>query len=155
MNHWSDGLRAALAHLQMLPFAVLSAVALPLLALSAYRRIYPAAPLYWAAVAPFVLALLLLLPSSDWALAAVFAVDVAIVLVAVYDLWSLPAVASFTCERQTTRIASLQKGHRVTLVIANQSSRRRRLWVRDDAPQEFETKPGEFALRIEPRSRLD
>jgi uncharacterized protein (DUF58 family) len=80
-------------------------------------------------------------------------IDGAILFVALGDLYTLPGRKSFAIERETTRVVSLQKNHRVTLHVNNLSPRPRTGWIRDDIPQEFEPEPKEFVLRLGPRSR--
>jgi uncharacterized protein (DUF58 family) len=123
----------------------------PLLALAWWKRIYPHTPLAIALAIPCVLSLALLADSRLLPLIAV--VDVVIPLVALVDLFTLPRKKTLALERETTRVVSLKKNHRVTLHITNVSFRPRTVWVRDDIPQQFEPQPREFVLRLGPRSR--
>lgn len=126
-------------------------LAAPLLALAWWRRIYPHTPLLVALLVPAVLSLALLVDAR--LLPAIALIDVLIPAVALFDLFTLPRQRSFTIERETTRVVSLRKNHRVTLHVSNLSSRSRTAWIRDDIPQEFEPQPKEFVLRLGPRSR--
>jgi uncharacterized protein (DUF58 family) len=130
---------------------LIALLAAPLLALAWWKRIYPHTPLVVALGLPCVLALALL---ADARLLPIIAlIDAAILIVACGDLLTLPGKKSFNIERETTRVVSLRKNHRVTLHISNLSQRPRTGWIRDDIPQEFEPEPKEFVLRLGPRSR--
>ena len=124
----------------------------PLLALAWWKRIFPHTPLVVLLAVPAVLALFLLAQPSLLVLIAL--ADAAIFLVALGDLFTLPRKKSFAIERETTRVVSVQKTHRVTLHISNFSSRSRTGWIRDDVPQEFTATPKEFVLRLAARSRV-
>jgi len=130
---------------------IILVLAAPLLILAVWKRIHPHTPLLVALGVPCVLSLALLADGRLLAVMAIF--DAAIVLVALVDLLTLPRRKSFAIEREHTKIASLQKNHRITLHISNLSSRGRTAWIRDDIPQEFEPTPKEFVLRLGPRSR--
>jgi len=123
----------------------------PLIVLAVWKRIYPHTPLVVAMCVPCVLSLALLADSR--LLPVIVIIDLIVPLVALADLLTLPRKKSFAIEREHTKIASLQKNHRITLHISNLSSRPRTAWVRDDIPQEFEPTPKEFVLRLGPRSR--
>jgi uncharacterized protein (DUF58 family) len=99
-----------------------------------------------------VLSLALLISPGLLPLIAV--IDCLIPVVAIADLFTLPRKRSFSIERETTRVASLRKNHRVTLQISNLSYQSRTGWIRDDVPQEFEPDPKEFVLRLAARSRV-
>lgn len=135
--------------LQVLILTLISLLA-ALIAL-ARRRIYPNPPALLLAAAP-VLASLALLATTD-ALTAVLAVDALVVGVALLDLWSLPAPDAFTAERETPRVASLDRMHPVTLTLINTRRRAFRIWVRDDVPVELPAEPQEFSLQLAARTR--
>ncbi len=124
----------------------------PLLALAWWKRIFPHTPLVVLLAVPAALALFLLAAPSLLVLIAL--ADATIFLVAVGDLLTLPRKRSFAMERETTRVVSVQKTHRVTLHISNFSRRPRTGWIRDDIPQEFTATPKEFVLRLAGRSRV-
>ena len=124
----------------------------PLLALAWWKRIYPHTPLVILLAIPAALALFLLAQPSLLPLIAI--VDAAILLTAVGDLWTLPRKKAFSVERETARVVSVQKTHRVTLHVSNLSYRATTGWIRDDIPQEFTATPKEFVLRLAPRSRV-
>jgi len=152
MNDWLMGLLRdygpALVRVAGLLILLLLA---PLLALAWWKRIYPHTPLLVALALPCVLSFALL---ADARLLPIIAIiDGAILLVALGDLFTLPGRRSFAIERETTRVVSLRKNHRITLHVSNLSQRPRTGWIRDDIPQEFEPEPKEFVLRLGPRSR--
>jgi uncharacterized protein (DUF58 family) len=123
----------------------------PLVALASWKKIYPHTPLLVALAVPCLLTLALLVaPQLLW---VILAIDLFVLVVAAADLFSLPGKKSFELNRETTRVASLQKNHRVTLHVTNLSRRTRTAWIRDDIPEEFEPTPKEFVLRLGPRSR--
>ena len=76
-----------------------------------------------------------------------------LVLLATWDLMSLPGPSTFAVERSCQKIASLRKIHRVSLTITNRGRHDFLVWVRDDRPQEFRANPDEFMLRLPARSR--
>jgi uncharacterized protein (DUF58 family) len=125
--------------------------ALPLLALAWWKRIYPHTPLVVLLGIPCILSLALLLQPGLLPLIGI--IDVAIPVVAIVDLLTLPRRRSFAVERETTRVVSVQKSHQVTLHVSNLSQRSIATWIRDDIPQEFEPSPAEFMLRLAPFSR--
>lgn len=129
----------------------LAAVALPLAALAWGWRVYPRPRLVWLALLPAAIALgVLAAPQAVWAVAAI---DAILGLLALGDLLTLPRRDALATERHAGRIASLGKGHPVTLGLANQSRRGFTLWIRDGAPHELGPEPAEFCLRLASRSR--
>lgn len=125
--------------------------ALPLLILAWWKRIYPHTPLVILLAVPSLLALALLLQPGLLPLIGI--IDVAIPIVALIDLLTIPRRRAFTVERETTRVVSVQKNHPVTLHVSNVSPRSIATWIRDDIPQEFEPTPAEFMIRLAPQSR--
>jgi uncharacterized protein (DUF58 family) len=123
-----------------------------LIGLAAWKRIYPHTVLIVALAAPAAMSFGLLIAPDLLPLVAIL--DLTIVGVASFDLFTLPRKKSFSVDREElTRIASLGQKHRITLHVSNLSGRSRTAWIRDDIPQEFESTPKEFVLRLGPRSR--
>jgi uncharacterized protein (DUF58 family) len=83
----------------------------------------------------------------------VLVVDLAVLIVVVADLVTIPSVKTFAIERQALRIASLQKPHRVEISVLNRSDMDHVAWLRDGFPAAFTANPPEFALALRPRSR--
>ena len=121
-------------------------LAIPLLALAVWKRIFPHLPLLAALLAPLLLSFLVL--ARDDAILLVLLVDVVIVIIGAIDLLSLPRQKAFTVQRDLLQVASLDKAHAVTLTIANQTRRGWRIWVRDDLPAEFSAVPDQFHLEL-------
>jgi len=144
LREWSP----LLARLAGLLIVVLIA---PLVGLAAWKKIYPHTPLVVALAVPSLLTIALLFEPR--LLIPVLLMDAAVFAVSLTDLFTLPGRKAFQVEREMTRVASLQKNHRVTLHVSNLSWRSRTAWIRDDIPQEFEPTPKEFVVRLGSRSR--
>lgn len=129
----------------------LAAVALPLAALAWGLRVYPRARFVYAAIVPALVAGTIL--ASSEMLWLVVAIDVALVLLVLGDLLTLPRRKSLSVERHAGRIASLRKHHPVSLLVLNHSRRKLTAQLRDGVPHELNPQPGEFDLHLEPRSR--
>jgi len=135
---------------QQMPLLIL-AYALPFILLAWWKRIYPHTPML-AVLALASLLTFLLLANSEWMI-LVLLIDAILAVIAAIDLFSLPSRKAFATERETLRVASLKKNHRVMLTITNNSRFSRSVRLRDDVPQEFEAHPPEFTLHLGPRSR--
>src|ERR1043165_4495307 len=114
MNDWLHGalrdVGPVLVRYAGLLIVLLSA---PLLVMAWWKRIYPHTTLVVLLGLPCVLSLALLVQPGLLPLIAV--IDVAIPLVALVDLATLPRKKAFAIERETTRVVSVQKNHPVTL----------------------------------------
>ncbi len=137
--------------LRAVPWLVLTLFATPLMILAWWKRIYPAVPLAILLCVPCVLTFALLFWSDLFLLVAM--ADLLVLLVAMLDVWSLPAASTFSVERQMMKIASLGMPHRVNLLLTNHSTRLYLADLRDDVPEEFEYSPEDFSVRLGPRSR--
>jgi uncharacterized protein (DUF58 family) len=152
MNDWLLGLFRDYGPLLVRSAGLLIALlAGSFVALAWFKRIYPHSPLFIALALPCVVALALLLDPRLAPLIVI--IDSAIFLVALGDLLTLPGQSAFAIDRETTRVVSLRKSHRVTLHVSHLSQRARTAWIRDDIPHEFDPVPKEFVLRLGPRSR--
>lgn len=129
----------------------LGLVAASFVVLAAWKRIYPYSSLLILAAVPCILAAGLF----GWPSLAVLVLiaDIVVGLVMLVDLGSLPRQRDFTVRRELSRVASIQKSHRVTLTLSNQSSRRYLVWLRDDVPADFTAKPEQAAIAMAPQSR--
>lgn len=138
-------------NLSSLPLLLFVLFAAPLLI---YARFWSVYPTRWAA-ALFALPMLTSIGVFFFrdALTYVLVIDLAIIVLLKLDLRTLPQAKRLTAERETLRIASLKKKHRVTLLVENQGKRRLKLAIRDDLPQEFAAAPEEFQIELDPRSR--
>ncbi|MFI4875575.1 MAG: DUF58 domain-containing protein [Blastopirellula sp. JB062] len=133
------------------PLLMFAAFAAPLLILARFGRIYPTRWLALLLAAPMLISIGVLY--SPFILLIALGADLLIVLVGLVDLVTLPRANRLGAERETLRIASLQKKHRVALLIENRSAMRLAMAVRDDLPQQFSALPEEFRLDLDPRSR--
>ncbi len=133
------------------PWLVLVLFFAPLIGLAAWKRTFPHVPLAIVLAAPVALTLCIpFFPDIVW---FVLCVDAAILGVTAFDLITMPGRKSFSAERDVMRIASIRQNHRVTLTVTNHSNRTYQVWVKDDVPHEFTASPGEFMIRMPPRSR--
>ena len=137
--------------LRSLPWLTLLGYSIPFVILASWKRIYPHTPLVILLTVPCVLALAVLLWPDLFLVVAM--ADMAILLVAISDFWSLPSRGTFAAERSANRVASIGVFDRVDLVVTNNSARAFNLEVQDGAPQEFERRPTTFSIHLEPRSR--
>lgn len=133
------------------PLLMFVAFAFPLLIFARFGKIYPTR---WMAVlfaAPLLASIGVLF--SPFVLLIALAIDMAILLVGLADLLTLPRAKMFAAERETLGIASLQKKHRVMLLVENRSALGVSVAIRDDVPQQFVAQPEEFQTELGPRSR--
>lgn len=151
MNDYLQAADRGITWLSTLPWLILAGFAIPLLWL-ARQRIHPHRSLLIIGLIPCALTLSVLIQPDMFML--VLVADVAIVLVAVFDLVTIPKRKHFSVEREAVRIASLKKGHPVSLVVNNYSHLTRQLEVRDDLPPEFVATPAEFTVRLLGHSRV-
>ncbi len=135
----------------MIPFLVLTALAVMLAGLGWAWQIYPRRMLVLWAMFPAVMSIGLILGPAfiPWLLGF----DLLLLAALTLDLATLPARKWFDCERQMGRIASLQKPHPVQLTVSNRSRQPIAVWVRDDVPDECDATPEQLALRLPPQSR--
>jgi uncharacterized protein (DUF58 family) len=114
-------------------------------------RITPRRPMLWLALAPTLSTFLLI--GGQVLLPAVIAIDVLVFVLAAIDFFTLPPQKSLSARRDTLRIASLQKSHKVTLTINNASRGALNLTIRDGVPHELKPLPAEFDIVLAGRSR--
>jgi uncharacterized protein (DUF58 family) len=133
------------------PAVLLLCGALPLALVGGLIRVFPSPRLLLVFAAPCLLSLLLLFWPS--AFGVLVALDLAVLIVTVADLLTIPKARDFSAERECQRVASLRKNHRVSLTVTNRSNRKWNVVIRDGAPQQFVCEPSEFAFALRPRSR--
>jgi uncharacterized protein (DUF58 family) len=139
----------------------LAAVALPLLVLAWWLRVFPRRPMVWLALVPAAAILSLLAIEMGWlggvagqdVTQMVLMLDAAAGLVLLADALTLPRRRSLSVQRTAGRVASLGKPHPVSLLLANTSRRAGRIAVRDGVPHELCPEPNRFDLRLGPRGR--
>ena len=151
MNETLTTLQEIFAPLAARPWLLLAILAAPLIFLARSKRIYPHIPLAIAFAIPCFLTFGVLFRADLFTI--VLIADLVVVLVSACDVFTLPSRKSITVEREAMRIASLNQSHPVSLTLINQSQRSIHAWVRDDCPEQFETDPKQFVLRLGPRSR--
>lgn len=124
---------------------------IPLALLAVWRRTYPSqAMIFWALVPCLVTVGILM--RQDWT-PLLLAIDAALLIVMLYDAFTLPEASSFEVQRECPRIASLRKTHHVTLTLVNKRNKPQTLGIRDALPPSFEAEPEELRLTLPPRSR--
>ncbi|MHB8897205.1 MAG: DUF58 domain-containing protein [Thermoguttaceae bacterium] len=132
----------------------IAALVAPLALLAWAGRTYPDRLLVRLAVLPA--AATIGLPLTPWMLAPVLLMDLLLAAGAVIDLFSLPRRRDFSVTRETGRVASLAKRHRVRLSIVNRSTRACTVSVRDDAAPILNPDPPQFDdLEMPARSRIE
>ena len=124
---------------------------LGLLLLAARAGAYPTERfLVWAVapvVASFVAAAVPLLEPF------VLAFDGLLVALAAWDARSLPRRDHFRCERETPRVASMLRKHRVSLTVENLGPRALDLTIRDGLPEELSSDVIELRQVVPSRNR--
>lgn len=145
--------KIAVYELGISPWLLMLAALVPLVALMWWRRIFPTGRFALAALVPFIMSLAIpWLPDMWWFYIA--AVDVAIVVFAVLDLWTLPDHKHVHVSRHMPRVASLDKPHPVEIAIDNRSRRLLRMRLSDDASDHLTIDPPFHSIRLEPGKRL-
>ena len=127
-------------------------VAVVLLGLLArFRAIYPEKALVRLAIVPALLGALLVV--DDRFAYPILVLDGLIFAFAAFDLLSLPRPQSILAERETGRVASLQRPNETTLTIVNKSANAIEVDLKDDLPAEFIAEPKAFRLELPASSR--
>ncbi len=135
----------------MIYLAVIAAVAGGLIVLGALWRVFPGPVMVPVALVPVGLgAVVAFWPQWQPVL---WAVDGALVVLALLDLSSLPRTSHFRARRLMQRVASLAKPHPVQLELENASGRTYTLFVRDDSHPQLQSQPEQFSLVLPGRSR--
>ncbi len=111
--------------------------------------IWPGRRLAVAATLPTLLALALLVAEGLRPL--VIAVDLAIALAALADLFTLIGAGRLRASRRCGAIASLGQPESVELTVENLGRLPRRVRLRDDVPPTFDARPAEFEASIPAR----
>jgi uncharacterized protein (DUF58 family) len=130
---------------------VVSLVLVALVVLAGWKRTYPHQPLVLLVVVPAILALGLMVAGT--VLTLLLALNLALLVLAIGDLWTLPRPSQFNVQRETLRVASLRKPHPVALTLVNRGARTESVWVRDGLPPPLAAEPEELLVRLAPRSR--
>lgn len=150
-NELPEVVQEAIIWLVNRPFLLLVALTIPLALVALFRRSYPSRIMLLLVAIPAPLSMgVLFTPQLT---TAVIVIDVAIILLAFFDLFTTASNRVIQGERTALRVASIRKPHEVTLVIANRSRRSISIDLRDDVPQDFDAHPESFSLRLRKRSR--
>lgn len=124
------------------PIIMLCVMFLPLLAAAFLRRAYPSRRLLFLVGIPtFATMSTVFLPAIGW---VILILDAFVFALATLDCLMLKGQKKFGAERKMLRVASLDKPHKVQLVIANGSNSSVSATISDDVPDEFETEKREF-----------
>lgn len=142
----------ALSNLRLYPVHLMLVLSAPLLALAAWKKIYPSQRLVVLVIVPTLLTIGVLVRRD--ALPVVLLADVLLYGLAVFDATRIAPRTRFEVQRDGQKIASLNKSHRVTLTISNRGPRGETIFLRDGVPPVFETTPVEFNLILPARSRV-
>ncbi len=133
-------------------FLLAGLAGLPLFVL-ARRRVFPHTPLLILLAGPAVVSLALLFAHE--AVVVVLMADLAVAVLAIADLMSLPRPRQFSARRSTLRVASLGKPHLVKLALEIHRESRVYVEFRDDVPEQFSAEPAMFSFMLEGRSRAE
>jgi len=141
------------AELGISPWTLFFALLLPLALYVFATRTFPTRRLAICFSLPCLASLLIpLAPSWWWIVAA--SLNGILFLVALADVFTVPALAHFSIERNLTRVASLGSKHPSELSLSY--SGKRMAWVRvaDDVVPGLVLQPAEHLLFLKPRSRV-
>jgi uncharacterized protein (DUF58 family) len=130
-----------------IPTAAFAALWMPARALHAYPSRRAVGAVLLLAAASFVLAF------ASWLWPVVVSVDAVIVLLIAADLATVPRHAVLSVERQTVRVCSLRKPHRVDLMVVNHGKRPLAATVHDNIPALLEPQPVEHDIVLPRLSR--
>jgi uncharacterized protein (DUF58 family) len=142
-------------------FIGLFLLALPLIVMAWRWKIYPHWPMVGLFLLPAISIFLIVILAWVGVIRATPAqvgfwfviANSAVVVVAIFDLCTLPRRSAFSINRETPKIASLKKSQEVVLTLSNQSWRRFLVQLKDDVPETFTAEPGDFNLFVRGRSR--
>jgi uncharacterized protein (DUF58 family) len=115
------------------------------------KMIWPGRALGVALVVPALLSLALFVNESVWPL--VLAFDVAVAMVAFFDLFTLAGSGRLRVERHVGRVCSLDEPEDVELIVENPGRRARSMRLRDGVPDEFSAEPAAFEVALPGRRR--
>jgi len=132
-----------------LPIILIAIVVFALIA--RWKHVYPNRPLVLLALVPGLLSLgLIFFPNIFWMLVVI---DVAVLVLMVVELISVPRRNDFSIERKCGHIASLGKTQPVSLIVTHRGGRNQILEVRDGAEERLHPQPEELLLAIRAKSR--
>lgn len=133
------------------PLIMLLLMALPLFTVAKLRKIYPSRRLLYCISIPAVLSVAMVLsPIVGW---YVLFLDVAIVVFAMADLFTVPSEREFAATRNIPRVASLAKTQNAEIELTNNSAIGNSVTIKDDLPSCFKVDPDSITVPIAGRSR--
>jgi len=146
------------------PIVLMAMMALPLLVLALRSGLFPSRRLLWLVAIPAAGSVLMLWDPTNgaliggqklrfWFLVLVLILDVAIMVVALLDMFLVVGAKKFTCSRDLFRVASQGKKHAVEIELTNRSNRSCRIEVHDDLPQSYVAEPDRFETTVKGQSR--
>ncbi len=133
------------------PVVFLLLMAIPLLLIAWFARVFPSKGVLWLVALPALVSLGFTLTSHVGWIVVVF--DLVVILFLVIDLFTIVPQKCFSADRKCLKIASLGKSHEVEVVISNRSKRSCTAEIRDDLPDLFSSKPTLFRQRIQSKTR--
>ena len=133
------------------PVLILLFFTAPLVVLARWRQTFPSRLLVLLGLFPALTTLLIAWQPRF--LPVVMVIDIAVILLATFDVARVGSVNRFAVERQCALIGSLNQAHAVRLVLSNLGPQPVAVLVRDDVPQEMNADPPQFELTISPFSQ--
>ena len=145
-----DGISLWLAGL---PWLLLLLIIGPLVLLAARLRTYPTTRFTWLLIVPIAMSLIVIRFQNLFFL--LLLIDALLLLVAVFDLLTVPTLALLKIRRETAHTASLGVPLLVSLLLENHSTTTLlRGEIRDDLPETFDATPEEHTFELPPSNRL-
>ena len=133
------------------PIIFLLLMAIPLSALSYFRSAFPNRRALLIFALPAMVALgQIFLPFAGIIAAAILML---VVLACLVDLFTLVPKKQFTATRNSLKVASLGKPHRVNVELLNLSGRTCEIDFCDDIPDEFSASIANFPATLKPKSK--
>ena len=150
IDYFSSFFESLFNGLVLRPIVLMIVLALPLLIIARFKRIYPTPRLLFLVSVPAIFSLVsITVPSVIW---YVGFLDLVLLLVACIDLVTTPAPEVYQARRETLHIASLGKPHLVELHVTNTSRRGYAVTMQDDLPDCFEATPSRFVTELQPKA---
>ena len=117
--------------------------------------IWPGRNLAYAALVPALIALVLLVPEADLYRPVLLIVDGVILVAAVVDALTLLGAGRLRAERVCEAVFSLGERQRIELAVENPTRQARKLRLKDDVPDPFDSDPEEFLVSLPAKGRAE
>ena len=134
------------------PIIFIMLLAVPLVGLAYWRRVFPTLRMLAIFALPTAVALAQIF--WPWTAYMASAILVVVCFISLADLFSLNSFKNFKCTRKSLKVASLGKPHKVIVEITNLSNRYCEVNCRDDCPDEFEVSISSFPTALKPKSKI-